>query len=231
MSLRYAMTETEAGVTLEPSTLPNAAVIWLHGLGASGHDFVPIVPELALPVGTVIRFIFPHAPVQPVTINGGMEMRSWFDILGLRRTGPQDTTGVRAAAGTVDAMIEQQVASGIAHKRIVLAGFSQGGAVVLHAGLRQPQALGGVMALSTYLPLHDHAAAEITEGGRATPILMCHGSQDQVLTLDLGTSSRDNLLELGCTVEWHQYPMAHQVCAEEVDAISAWLRQRLPAAA
>jgi phospholipase/carboxylesterase len=228
MRNRYTMTESDRGVVLNPSMPADATVIWLHGLGASGHDFVPIVPELDLPEASAIRFVFPHAPVRPVTLNGGMPMRAWYDILSLTRTGLQDEPGVRQSATQVDALIAEAAASGIARSRMVLAGFSQGGAIVLHAGIRQPQPLAGVMALSTYLPLHTHAAAEITEGGRATPILMCHGRQDMTLSLELGTTSRDGLRALGCTVEWREYAMGHQVCAEEIEDISAWLRQRLP---
>ena len=228
MRTRYAMSETENGVVLNPPTPADAAVIWLHGLGASGHDFVPIVPELDLPAGSAIRFVFPHAPVRPVTINGGMSMRAWYDILALTRTGLQDEAGVRASAAHVDAMIATAEASGIARSRIVIAGFSQGGAIVLHAGLRQPQPLAGVMALSTYLPLHEQVAAEITPAGHATPILMCHGRNDPTLPIELGTSSRDGLRGIGCTVDWHEYAMGHQVCAEEIVDLSRWLRARLP---
>lgn len=230
MNIRYSMREDEQGVVLEPPTPANAAVIWLHGLGASGHDFVPIVPELGLPADSAIRFVFPHAPVRPVTLNGGMPMRAWYDILGLTRTGLQDEAGVRASAATLDALIVRTEVGGIARGRIVVAGFSQGGAIVLHAGIRQPAPLAGVMALSTYLPLHDHAAAEITPAGRATPILMCHGRQDMTLKIELGSTSRDGLRALGCTVDWHEYGMAHQVCEEEIEEISRWLKLRLPAA-
>ncbi len=222
------MTEDEQGVVLHPSTPADAAVIWLHGLGASGHDFVPIVPELDLPATSAIRFVFPHAPVRPVTLNGGMPMRAWYDILSLNRSGLQDEPGVRASAALLDALIDRTEAGGIPRSRIVIAGFSQGGAIVLHAGIRQPTPLAGVMALSTYLPLERHAAAEITDAGRATPILMCHGRQDMTLTIDLGTTSRDGLRALGCTVDWQQYVMGHQVCGEEIEDISVWLRQRLP---
>ena len=218
---------SESSVILEPATAANAAVIWLHGLGADGNDFVPIVPELELPASLSVRFVFPHAPVRPVTMNGGMKMRAWYDIYSLVRGDRQDEAGTRASAATLMALVEQQIAAGIPAARIVIAGFSQGGAIALHCAARLPVPLAGVMALSTYLPLDFTVAAEMTEAGRSTPILMCHGRHDNVLPLSLGADSRDGLRRWGFEVEWHDYAMMHSVCAEEIEDISAWLRTRL----
>lgn len=219
--------ESESAVVVEPGTPPTAAVIWLHGLGADGYDFVPIVPELKLPPKLSTRFVFPHAAPRPVTLNGGMRMRAWYDIRGLDRNAVHDEPGIRAAATLIDSLIDVQVTAGVPRRRIVLAGFSQGGAIALHAGLRQREALAGIMALSTYLPLEATAAGELTAAGRATPVLMCHGSHDPVLALELGAHSRELLRALGVSVDWHEYPMAHAVCPAEIQDIAAWLRQRL----
>lgn len=219
--------ETSASVVLEPERAATAAVIWLHGLGADGHDFVPIVPELGLPPTLCVRFIFPHAAQRPVTLNGGMRMRAWFDLLGLSRTDAQDEAGIRASALQINALIEAQVSAGIARDRIVIAGFSQGGALALHTGLRQQEKVAGLMILSGYLPLEKTVAAELSAAGRATPVLMCHGRQDPVLSLTMGTHSRDLLQGLGVAVEWHDYPMAHEVSRPEIGDISVWLCARL----
>lgn len=216
-------------VIIEPATAANAAVIWLHGLGADGNDFVPIVPELELPASLAVRFVFPHAPVRPVTLNGGMPMRAWYDIVSLVRGERQDEVGIRASSAALTAWIDRQLAAGIAPERIVIAGFSQGGAIALHTAARLAQPLAGVMALSTYLPLEERLPAELTAAGRATPILMCHGQYDNILPLSLGTDSRDGLRALGFTVDWHDYPMMHAVCAQEIEAISAFLARRLGA--
>ena len=221
------VTESAAAVQLDPVAPANAAVIWLHGLGADGKDFVPLVPELRLPASISARFVFPHAPVRPITINGGMPMRGWYDIVSLTRSDQQDEPGIRASAAIVQALIEREVAAGVPRKRIVLAGFSQGGAIALHAGLRQAEPLAGILALSTYLPLHTHIFSELTAAGRATPILMCHGLYDNVLPLAMGSFSRDQLRQLGCVVEWREYPMMHQVNEEEIEDIAAWLTARL----
>ncbi len=221
------ISETKAAVIIEPASPANAAVIWLHGLGADGHDFVPIVPELNLPAALATRFIFPHAPVRPVTLNGGMPMRAWYDIISLTRGEKQDEAGIRASAATLTACVDEQIAAGISPARIVIAGFSQGGAIALHAAVRLTTPLAGVMALSTYLPLDRTVPAEITPAGRATPILMCHGQFDDVLAMPLGSGSRDGLRGFGFTVEWHDYPMAHSVCPEEIDDIGVWLRRVL----
>ena len=200
---------------------PDLAVIWLHGLGADGHDFGPIVPELRL--GLPVRFVFPHAPVRPVTINGGMAMRAWYDILGFDRQAKEDAAGIRASAAAVTELIERELARGIASNRIVLAGFSQGGAIALQTALREPRPLAGVLALSTYLPLAATLAAERSEANAGIPIFMAHGTADTVLPLSLAESSRRSLEGLGYAVDWHAYSMPHSVCVEEIGAIGAWL--------
>ncbi len=220
-------TKNADAIILEPEQPANAAVIWLHGLGADGNDFVPIVPELRLPEAISPRFIFPNAPVRPISINGGMPMRGWYDITSLTRLDQQDEAGIRASARRVQNTIEDEVSAGIPRQRIVLAGFSQGGAIALHAGLRQGEALGGILALSTYLPLQSRIMGELSAAGRTTPILMCHGLYDNVLPVTLGSGSRDSLRQLGCAVEWRDYPMQHQVCAEEIEDIATWLKARL----
>ncbi len=225
--MSYSLHESADCVTLVPATRPTASVVWLHGLGADGHDFVPIVQELQLPASLAVRFVFPHARPRPITINNGHVMRAWYDIKSLERMRPEDAAGIRESAGVVDRYIEQEVAAGIAANRIVIAGFSQGGAIALHAALRYPQHLAGVLALSTYLPLRDTVAAEASPANRNVPILMCHGANDPVLSQDLGSTSRDLLEELGYAVEWRSYPMQHQVCLEEIADISAWLQARL----
>jgi phospholipase/carboxylesterase len=217
--------ESSDAVTIEPASRPEAAVIWLHGLGADGHDFVPIVPELDLPASLAVRFVFPHAPVRPVSLNNGMAMRAWYDITPNMRQ--QDVAGIRASQKTVLQFIEREVAAGVPADRIVLAGFSQGGAITLHTGLRYPAALAGLLALSTYVPLPEHFAAEALPARKDTPILMCHGQQDGMLPLQLGAWSRDVLKESGFDVTWREYPMQHQVCAEEIADIGAWLKERL----
>lgn len=219
--------ETADRVVLEPDTAASAAIIWLHGLGADGHDFVPLVPALRLGPDRAWRFVFPHASLLPVSLNGGATMRAWFDILSLDRKGRQDVAGIRRAQGRIDALIAEQVAAGIPSTRIVLAGFSQGGAIALHTALRYPQPLGGVLALSTYLPMESTLDAEASAANRAIPILMQHGLYDSVLPLQLGIWSRDRLLQSGYGIGWNEYPMQHEVCAEEIDTIAAFLRERL----
>jgi phospholipase/carboxylesterase len=214
-------------VEIETGPNPTRSVVWLHGLGADGHDFEPIVPELRLPESLAVRFVFPHAPVQPVTINGGMSMRSWYDILTLDRDGPVDEAGIRASAHLLDALLQREQSRGIDAANIVVAGFSQGGAIALHCALRYPQQLAGLMALSTYLPLPDYFNDEVLNDAATVnqdlPIFMAHGSFDPVLPMTLGRSSADLLQESGYKVEWHDYPMAHAVCAEEIDDIRNWL--------
>jgi phospholipase/carboxylesterase len=219
--------ESEDRVVLEPDAPATAAVIWLHGLGADGHDFVPLIPALRLQRNQAWRFIFPHATVMPVSLNGGYTMRSWFDILSLDRKGKQDVAGIRRAQGRVDALIAEQIAAGVPSERILLAGFSQGGAVVLHTGLRYPKPLAGVLALSTYLPMESTIDAEASTANRSIPILMQHGQYDPVLPLELGVWSRDRLLASGYGVGWNEYPMQHEVCEDEIDVIAAFMRERL----
>lgn len=227
MGSSLTMQKHDDRIVLEPATAATACVIWLHGLGADGGDFVPIIPELGLEEDAGIRFIFPHAPVQPVTINGGMKMRAWFDIYALGSLDRQDEAGIEASAQRVRDLIAEQNAAGIPCEKIVLAGFSQGGAIVLQTATRHPEALAGVLALSTYLPLHTRLGAEKASANQQVPILMCHGSFDPVLPLQLGAWSRDLLLSEGYAVDWREYPMQHQVCAEQISDISRWLKARL----
>ncbi len=220
------MSEAEV-VEIETGPNPTGSVIWLHGLGADGHDFEPIVAELSLPQSLALRFVFPHAPVRPVTINGGMAMRAWYDILSLERDGPVDEAGIRDSAGILDRLIVCERERGIESKNIVVAGFSQGGAIAIHTALRFPERLAGLMAMSTYLPLPQSFNAEVTDnpaaGNQDLPIFMAHGSFDPMLPMHLGQGSAELLNDAGFDVEWHDYPMAHAVCAEEIADIRAWL--------
>jgi len=213
-------------VELETGPAPRAAVIWLHGLGADGHDFEPIVPELGLPASKPVRFVFPHAPVRPVTINMGMRMRAWYDILQLGG-GPEDENGIRASQALLEELIGEQNKRGIENGRIVLAGFSQGGAIVLQTALRQRQPVAGVMALSTYLPLSARLEAERAEASKAVPIFMAHGSYDNMIPLERAERSREQLKSLGYALEWRTYPMPHAVCPEEIADIAAFLDRTL----
>jgi phospholipase/carboxylesterase len=212
-------------VEVEPAAPAEASVVLLHGLGADGHDFEPVVPEVGLPG---IRWVFPHAPVRPVTINGGYPMRAWYDIEGLDRRAREDEDGLGASAAGVRALVEREKERGIPADRIVLAGFSQGGAVALHTALRHPERLGGVIALSAYLPLAASLAGQAHPANAAAPVFMAHGVQDMVVPTALGEGSRDALLARGYDVEWHTYPMPHSVCAEEIADVRAWLRRVLP---
>jgi len=207
---------------------PVGSVIWLHGLGADGHDFEPIVPELRLPESLPLRFVFPHAPVQPVTINGGMSMRAWYDVVSLDAGGAVDEAGIRASCAMLERLIERENERGIDTSRIVIAGFSQGGAIALHTALRWPERLAGLIALSTFLPMTAALKAEGIDrpapANRQLPIFMAHGHFDPLLPRQLGRSAADRLESAGFRVEWHDYQMAHAVCAEEIDDISAWLQ-------
>lgn len=209
---------------LETGPQPTAAVIWLHGLGADGHDFEPIVPELDLPATPTVRFVFPHAPMRPVTINGGAVMRAWYDVFGLEGVRREDDTGVRASQASVQELIARERSRGIPAARLVLAGFSQGGAIALQTGLRHPERLAGIMALSTYLPLASTVAAEASAANRGVPIFMAHGRHDDLIAIERAMISRDVLRKAGYEIEWHDYAMAHAVCPEEIDDIAAWLR-------
>lgn len=210
---------------------PTHAILWLHGLGADGHDFAPIVPELVRPHWPGLRFVFPHAPVRPVTINGGMRMRAWYDILGLDFTQRgEDEPGIRDAITQVEALIDREVERGIPPARILLAGFSQGGAITLAAGLRSRRPLAGLVALSTYLPLAEATAVEATPEGRALPVFMAHGRMDPVVPHAAGRRSAEWLQGMGVRVDWHEYPMQHAVCIEEIRDLADWLERRLVAA-
>ncbi len=223
----YTTHESDTAVILESKTPASASVIWLHGLGADGYDFVPIVEELDLPNALPTRFVFPHASHRPVTINNGFVMRAWYDIRGFGATSAEDEAGIRQSDDVVRGFIEREIEAGIPSERIVIAGFSQGGAMALHSGLRYPRSLGGILALSTYLPLRDSLAKEATDANRSTPILMCHGHRDQVVPEMAGMLSRDLLINLGYAVQWKGYAMEHQVCAQEVADIAAWLKETL----
>jgi phospholipase/carboxylesterase len=211
----------------ETGPQPTHSVLWLHGLGADGHDFAPIVPELRLPASMAVRFIFPHASIQPVTINGGMAMRSWYDILTPNLVKREDEAGIRASEQAIQALIARENARGVPTSRIVLAGFSQGCAMTLHTGIRLKEKLAGLMGLSGYLPLIDMAAQERHSANATTPIFLAHGTHDPVVTLERAEASRAKLAELGYSVQWHTYPMPHSVCAQEIDDISSFLQSVL----
>ena len=215
--------------TVERETAPEpaASVIWLHGLGADGYDFDPIVPQLRLPGGPQLRFVFPHAPVRPVTINGGLAMRAWYDIVDLRPGAPQDAAGIRESAAAVEGLVRREMERGIPVSRIVLAGFSQGGAVALHAGLRYEDSLAGIIGLSTYLPLQDSFGAEASAANRGTPVFMAHGTLDPVVPSLAGESSSQFLLRHGYDVTYRTYVMPHAVCPEEIEDIRCWLGRAL----
>lgn len=221
------MSTTTDAVIIEPAGGHRASVIWLHGLGADGHDFEPIVPELRLPDQLGIRFIFPHAPIRPVTINGGMAMRAWYDVKtpDLRRE--EDAEAIAESTQTVNRFIAAEIHAGIAANRIVLAGFSQGGAIILHCGLRYPERLAGLLALSCYLPLPGRLAAEKSASGRTVPILMMHGVYDPIIPMQAGLQSCDFLKQAGYDVAWQTYPVQHAVCLEEIQHIGRWLEKVL----
>jgi phospholipase/carboxylesterase len=206
---------------------PTGAIIWMHGLGADGHDFEPIVPELVRPGERALRFVFPNAPVRPVTLNGGYSMRAWYDILGLERGIAQDEVGIRGSHATVESLIRRENERGIPTNRIVLAGFSQGGAMALFSGTRYAEKLAGIMGLSCYMLLETSFAAERSPANQATPVFLGHGTQDPVVSITLGETTRRLLEGTGYAVEWHQYMMQHSVCPQEVGDIAAWLRRVL----
>ncbi len=220
------MPETRDCIELETAPDPSASVIWLHGLGADGADFLPIVDELELPRAP-IRFLFPHAPMQPVTINNGYVMRAWYDIVSADLGRREDERGVRASQRMVEALIAREEARGTSVDRIVLAGFSQGGAIALQTGLRHPARLAGILALSCYVPIPHTLAAEAHGANRAVPIFMAHGTHDPIVPLAHARRSRELLGQLGYRVEWHEYPMPHSVSPEELVDIGAWLRRVL----
>ena len=220
------MTQLLESVEVATGPNPSATVIWMHGLGADGYDFVPIVKELdvnTLPgLAGGVRFIFPHAPMRPVTINNGMVMRAWYDIKRVDLVRQEDDAGLRASQAECEKLIANEVARGIPKNRIVVGGFSQGGAVTLQAGLRHADRLAGLMVLSSYLPLAAHVAGESSKANKDVPIFMTHGIHDPVISLERATTSRDQLSGLGYQVEWHDYPMEHSVCLEEIADLRAW---------
>ncbi len=220
------MSQALETVVSETGADPQWSVIWLHGLGADGHDFAPIVPELVREHWPAIRFVFPHAPVQPITINNGLPMRAWYDIVGMDFRSRADSAGVATSVKLLDALIEAEVARGIRVERILLAGFSQGGAIVLSAALRRRWPVAGLIALSTYLPDAETAAAAAAKEGPLPPVFMAHGQKDPVIPQDVAVHSAKALKELGFPLEWHSYFMAHQVCAEEIQALGEWLDAR-----
>jgi phospholipase/carboxylesterase len=217
-------------IEIETGKNPAASVIWMHGLGADGNDFAPIVNELELDGTPAIRFVFPHAPMRPVTINNGYVMRAWYDVSFGDLEGQSrlsDERGVRESQAQITALIEREAKRGVAAEHLVLAGFSQGGAIALQTGLRHPRKLAGVMALSTYLPLAETLPQEAAPANKATPIFMAHGTYDPVVPLMMGAGSMTLLTGLGYAVEWRQYPMPHSVCPEEIQDVGAWLRRVL----
>ncbi|MDO8350056.1 MAG: dienelactone hydrolase family protein [Gallionella sp.] len=219
------MTAILSHIALESGKQPQYSIIWLHGLGADGQDFVPMVEELKLPVA--VRYLFPHAPKRPVTLNGGFFMRAWYDITSDKIDAQQDVAGIRSSQADIEALIAQEVSRGILPHHIFLAGFSQGGAIALHTALRQTVPLAGVLALSTYLPLAESAQAEATAISRKTPVFMAHGRDDTVVPYSLGATSKAFLLAQGYDVSWHEYAMQHSVNEKELRDIEAWLKKRI----
>ena len=238
----YAMNSSESAVsdkpetgsahdleTLEIETGPNptVAVVWLHGLGADGHDFEPIVPELGWPGAPDIRYVFPHAPVRPVTINGGMPMRAWYDILSLTSARGHDREGIVTSVNQVAALVQREISRGIDSERILVVGFSQGGAIALQLALRFPQKLAGVVALSSYLLFPDRIESQRHEVNARLPAFVGHGTLDPVVPLAMGETAAKQLEEMGHPVEWHSYPIPHSVSPEEINHLSAWMKKHL----
>ena len=221
------MSDLLQNIEIETAPNPTAAIIWLHGLGADGNDFVPLVRELDLKGLPGIRFVFPHANTIPVTVNGGYIMRAWYDITGAELTRREDETGLRDSQRDVEALIAREKARGIPASKIILAGFSQGCAMTLQTGMRHPEKLAGMLCLSGYLPLADKVAHERSEASIDTPVFMAHGRQDHVVPFIRAEQSRDVVKGLGYGVEWHEYAMQHSLCFEEVQDISAWLKKVL----
>jgi len=217
-------------VEIEPQCEARAAVIWMHGLGADGHDFEPIVPYLNLPGELAVRFVFPHAPVRPVTINAGMSMRAWYDIGSADLARGEDDTGIRMSEQQIRELVVRETERGIPSRRTILAGFSQGGAVALHTGLRLADAVAGILALSCYLPLAATVSEERQEANAQTPIFMAHGGLDEVVPIQLGHAGYQQLKALGYDVVWHEYRIAHEVNLDEIGAAGRWLQARLSGA-
>lgn len=214
-------------IQIETQENPDSAVIWLHGLGANGNDFAPIIPELGLPDNLAIRFIFPHAPVRPITINQGYQMPGWYDIISNDIVSGEDEQGILETSQVIAQMCQQQESDGISSKRIILAGFSQGGAIALHCGIHYPNPLAGIMALSTYLPLQSSLKKDVHDANIETDIFMAHGMADDVVATQFGKQSYQYLKEAGYPIHWHEYAMPHSVCAEEITDIGLWLQDRL----
>jgi len=223
------MADLLESLEIETAPNPDAAVIWMHGLGADGHDFEPIVPELRLPATTRIRFVFPHAPLRPVTVNQGHVMRAWYDIRALAGVRREDEAGVRQSARQIEALIARERERGIAPGRLVVAGFSQGGAMALHVGLRHPERLAGILALSCYLPLANTLDTELSPANRDVPIFWAHGLHDPMIPQAMAEQGRAQLGELGYRIDWHQYPIPHSVSAEEIADVARWLERVLAA--
>ena len=223
--MSYTTLAKESEVTLEPDRPATATVVLLHGLGADGWDFVPVANELGLP--QAVRFVFPHAPERPVTINGGYVMRAWYDIRSFTAEGRADAAGLAGSVQRVNHYLEAEIARGVPASRLVLAGFSQSGAVALAAGLRFPERLAGILALSTYLPLPARLVGEKSSANANLPILMCHGQRDPLVSIGMGLEARTLLEAQGYAVEWREYPMEHVVCAAELDDVRHWLSARL----
>jgi phospholipase/carboxylesterase len=221
------MTSILPHIVLDRGHAPKHSIIWLHGLGADGEDFVGVAEQINLPVS--MRYIFPHAPKQPVTINGGFVMRSWYDIADIDIGAKQDAAGIHASQTEIEKFITQEKARGVSAENIFLAGFSQGGAIALHTGLRHPARLGGILALSTYLPLADTLSQEVSLSAKKTPIFFAHGRHDPVVPYSLGKLSADKLQQHGYQTDWHEYAMPHSVCAEELNDIESWLTRQLTA--
>ncbi len=220
------MTEPLQTIEIETRPNPTHSIIWMHGLGADGNDFVPIVPEIKLG-SLAVRYVFPNAPMQPVTINGGYVMRAWYDITGQDLDRRGDEKGIRQSQLAIEALIEREIQRGIPSQRIVLTGFSQGGVIALQTGLRYANRLAGIMSLSAYLPLSEALDKEAHASNHGLPVFIAHGIADNIVPIKLGTTSRDRLTALGYAVEWHQYPMPHSVCPEEISDIGIWLRRIL----
>ena len=223
------MADLLESLEIETAPNPDAAVIWMHGLGADGHDFEPIVPELRLPATTRIRFVFPHAPLRPVTINQGHVMRAWYDVRALAGVRREDEAGVRQSARQIEALLARERQRGIAPRRIVIAGFSQGAAMALHVGLRYADRLAGLLALSCYLPLANTLPTEASPANRDVPIFWAHGLHDPMIPQAMAEQGRAQLAELGYQIDWHQYPIPHSVSAEEIADVARWLERVLAA--
>ncbi len=224
------MTKLLPTVEHETGPAPRFTILWLHGLGADGNDFAPLVPQLVRADWPAVRFVFPHAPVRPITLNNGLPMRAWYDVAGFDLAQKQDEAGIRASIGAIEALIAREAERGIDAAHLVLTGFSQGGAIALAAGLRHAERLAAIVALSTYLPIADATARELAPANAATPVFMGHGTFDPVVPIKLGQASRDALQARGYAVAWHEYPMAHQVCAPEIDDLAGFFTARWAAA-